>query len=248
MRIEWVKKHFSNKKDFFEALLWGMLITIAAAYVFYKEYWGIIPGVVAGVYVFRFVSKRQSEKKKNRLLEEFKDLLTSMESILESGSSLERALILSGEELRKLRGDGSELANEIEIIEKKMKVNITLEEALREFAEKEDIREIYDFVEVISTIKKTGGNAIQIIKDTVSRIVEGIELKAELEVMVAAKKLEQQVMVFMPAVVILFLRVTSGSFMSPLYQTVMGKIAMTVVLLINIFADSLGKKIVEINT
>ncbi len=237
MRIEWVKKHFSNKKDFFEALLWGMLITIAAAYVFYKEYWGIIPGVVAGVYVFRFVSKRQSEKKKNRLLEEFKDLLTSMESILESGSSLERALILSGEELRKLRGDGSELANEIEIIEKKMKVNITLEEALGEFAEKEDIREIYDFVEVISTIKKTGGNAIQIIKDTVSRIVEGIELKAELEVMV-----------FMPAVVILFLRVTSGSFMSPLYQTVMGKIAMTVVLLINIFADSLGKKIVEINT
>ena len=235
-------------EGFFEALLWGILITFASAYVFYKEYWGVIPGVAAGVYVYRFVKKRQKERKRNKLLNEFKDLLTSMESILESGSSIERALILSGQELRKLRGDKSELAAEIEIIEKKMKVNITLEEALRDLAEKEDIREIYDFVEVISTIKKTGGNAIQIIKDTVSRIVEGIELKAELEVMVAAKKLEQQVMVLMPAVVILFLRVTSGSFMDPLYQTVLGRIAMTVVLGINIFADSLGKKIVEINT
>ena len=104
-------------EGFFEALLWGILITFASAYVFYKEYWGVIPGVAAGVYVFRFVRKRQKERKRNKLLDEFKDLLTSMESILESGSSIERALILSGQELRKLRGDKSELAAEIEIIE-----------------------------------------------------------------------------------------------------------------------------------
>lgn len=237
----WLQEHF-------EAFLWGLIISLAAAYVYYMKVWGLIPGVAAGVYVFRLVRKKQVERKRARVMDEFKDLLTSMQSILESGSSLERALILSGNELRNIRGENSQLAKELEIIEKKMKLNIPLEEALRDFAEKEDIREIYDFVEVISTIKKTGGNAIQIIKDTVSRIVEGIELKAELEVMVAAKKLEQQVMVFMPAVVILFLRVTSGSFMDPLYETVLGHLIMTVVLGINVFADSLGKKIVEINT
>lgn len=246
--MEKMLRKWSWLQEHFEAFLWGLIISLAAAYVYYMKVWGLIPGVAAGVYVFRLVRKKQVERKRARVMDEFKDLLTSMQSILESGSSLERALILSGNELRNIRGENSQLAKEMEIIEKKMKLNIPLEEALRDFAEKEDIREIYDFVEVISTIKKTGGNAIQIIKDTVSRIVEGIELKAELEVMVAAKKLEQQVMVFMPAVVILFLRVTSGSFMDPLYETVLGHLIMTVVLGINVFADSLGKKIVEINT
>lgn len=65
--------------------------------------------------------------------------------------------------------------------------------------------------------------------------------------MVASKKLEQQMMVFMPAVLILFLRVTSKGFLSPLYDTILGQIIMTVVLGINIFADYLGKRIVDIN-
>ena len=66
-----------------------------------------------------------------------------------------------------------------------------MEQSLKEFADRVQIREIYDFVEVISAVKKTGGNAIKIIKETVNRIVESIELGAELEVMIAAKKLEE---------------------------------------------------------
>ncbi len=241
-----MKKIF--RKDFLEAFFAGGIITAVSSYVYYMEFWGMIPSVAAGLYGYRLVRKKQQRKKKALILDEFKDFLTSMLNILESGSSLDRAIFLSGDELRKLHGDNAEIVKEIEIIQKKININIPLEEALSDFANREDILEIYDFVEVVSTIKKTGGNAIKIIKDTVNRIIEGIELEAELEVMVAAKKLEQQVMVFMPAVVIIFLRVTSGSFMDPLYQTIIGRIVMTVVLVINIFADSLGKKIVEINT
>ena len=54
-------------------------------------------------------------------------------------------------------------------------------------------------------------------------------------------------MVITPAVVILFLRVTSKGFLSPLYDTILGQIIMTVVLGINVFADYLGKRIVDIN-
>ena len=113
-------------------------------------------------------------------------------------------------------------------------------------AEELDQSEIYDFVEIISTIKRTGGNAVRIIRNTVEKLTDEIELDAELEVMVAAKKYEQQIMVFMPALIVVFLRMTTDGFMAPLYGSPLGIIIMSVVLLINVGADLLGRRIVDI--
>ena len=220
---------------------------LVIAFIFFGHLWGIIPGGLAGIYIYKVMVENLRRKKRSELLGQFKAMLIAMQSALEAGNSMERSLKESAEEMRQLYGDKSRIFRELLIIDKKLRLNISLEEALKEFADRVDIKEIYDFVEVISAVKKTGGNAIKIIKDTVNRIVEVIELGAELEVIVASKKLEQQLMVITPAVVILFLRVTSKGFLSPLYDTILGQIIMTVVLGINVFADYLGKRIVDIN-
>ena len=85
------------------------------------------------------------------------------------------------------------------------------------------------------------------IKDTVEKLVSEIELRQELEVMVAAKKLEQQVMIYMPAFIIIFLRSTNRGFLDPLYGNIVGFSIMSVVLAVNVCADLLGKKIVDIH-
>ena len=220
---------------------------LVIAFIFFGHLWGIIPGGLAGIYIYKVMVENLRRKKRQELLGQFKAMLIAMQSALEAGNSMERSLKEAAEEMRQLYGDKSRIFRELVIIDKKLRLNISLEEALKEFADRVDIKEIYDFVEVISAVKKTGGNAIKIIKDTVNRIVEVIELGAELEVIVASKKLEQQLMVITPAVVILFLRVTSKGFLSPLYDTILGQIIMTVVLGINVFADYLGKRIVDIN-
>ena len=220
---------------------------LVIAFIFFGHLWGIIPGGLAGIYIYKVMVENLRRKKRSELLGQFKAMLIAMQSALEAGNSMERSLKEAAEEMRQLYGDKSRIFRELVIIDKKLRLNISLEEALKEFADRVDIKEIYDFVEVISAVKKTGGNAIKIIKDTVNRIVEVIELGAELEVIVASKKLEQQLMVITPAVVILFLRVTSKGFLSPLYDTILGQIIMTVVLGINVFADYLGKRIVDIN-
>ena len=221
--------------------------SLVIAFIFFGHLWGIIPGGLAGIYIYKVMVENLRRKKRQELLGQFKAMLIAMQSALEAGNSMERSLKESAEEMRQLYGDKSRIFRELVIIDKKLRLNISLEEALKEFADRVDIKEIYDFVEVISAVKKTGGNAIKIIKDTVNRIVEVIELGAELEVIVGSKKLEQQLMVITPAVVILFLRVTSKGFLSPLYDTILGQIIMTVVLGINVFADYLGKRIVDIN-
>ena len=192
---------------------------LVIAFIFFGHLWGIIPGGLAGIYIYKVMVENLRRKKRSELLGQFKAMLIAMQSALEAGNSMERSLKESAEEMRQLYGDKSRIFRELVIIDKKLRLNIS----------------------------QTGGNAIKIIKDTVNRIVEVIELGAELEVIVASKKLEQQLMVITPAVVILFLRVTSKGFLSPLYDTILGQIIMTVVLGINVFADYLGKRIVDIN-
>ena len=53
-------------------------------------------------------------------------------------------------------------------------------------------------------------------------------------------------MVFMPALIVVFLRMTTDGFMAPLYGSPLGIIIMSVVLLINVGADLLGRRIVDI--
>ena len=228
------------------ALSKAAFLACIAAYIFYDRIIGLIPGALLGVYVYRTEKKKYEEKLRRRELLEFKNMINAMQASLEAGNSLERALICAGHDMQQLYGNKSLIVSEIKKIEKKMKLNIPLEKALYEMAERVDQSEIYDFVEIISTIKRSGGNAVRIIRNTVEKMTDEIELEAELEVMVAAKRFEQQIMVYMPSLIILFLRISSDGFLKPLYAGPPGIVIMSVVLLINVGADYLGRRIVDI--
>ena len=235
-----------NKRVIIPALFKASVMAVLVAFVFYNRLLGLIPGLLVAVYVFKLQKKSYEEKQRRRILLEFKNMINAMQSSLEAGNSIERAIISAGKDMQDLYGDKSEIVKQIKIIEKKLRLNIPLETALAEMAEELDQSEIYDFVEIISTIKRTGGNAVRIIRNTVEKLTDEIELDAELEVMVAAKKYEQQIMVFMPALIVVFLRMTTDGFMAPLYGSPLGIIIMSVVLLINVGADLLGRRIVDI--
>lgn len=241
------KVEMPGGKENIKIIIWAVIIAVGSAFVYYRSLLGLIPGVFAGIYAFHFARKRELEKHRQKMLTDFKNLIIAMESALEAGKSMENALIAATNDLKRMNSDSKDMINALEMVHKKLSLNVTLEEALKDFAKLMDLEEIYDFVMVISTIKRTGGNAIKVIRDTVQKIVEEIELREELDVMVAAKKLEQQVMVYMPATIILFLRTSNGDFLNPLYGNLLGILIMTVALITNVAADYLGKKIVAIN-
>ena len=224
----------------------AFLLQLALAYIFYRSIWGLIPGAFAALYFFCQEAGNINRKKKHLVLEQFKSTLGAMQGSLEAGNSMERSLKSARLSLIEMYGEDIEMAKALGGLEKKLDVNIPLDTALSEMAELLDIREVYDFVEVITISMRTGGNTVRLIGDTAGRIVESIELEAELEVIVAAKKLEQKVMTFMPALIILFLKLTSDSFLDPLYKTGVGSLLMTMVVAGNVLADYLGRRIVDV--
>ncbi|MBO4591859.1 MAG: type II secretion system F family protein [Eubacterium sp.] len=234
-------------RDHLVGILWALILTIGVAYIFYNSVFGIPVGIGVGIYGYRAEMKRAAVRKERKILDQFKNMIIAMQSALEAGNSMENALMSAGRDLKKMYSEDSEMLVQIRLVEKKLRLNVPFEKALNEMADNIEYEEVRDFVNVITIIKRTGGNAIKVIKDTVDKLVSEIELRQELEVMVAAKKLEQQVMIYMPAFIVLFLRTTNKGFMDPLYDSMVGAGIMTVVVVANVLADMLGKKIVNIH-
>ncbi len=233
-------------KNMLVPVIKGLFIMAGVAWIYFDSLWGLIPGAVTGFYVFAGAVDRMKEQIKREQLMEFKNMIISMQGALEAGKSMEHALIAAGKDMERMYGPDLRIVKEVALIEKKLELKQPFDLVMREFADRMHIEEISDFVDVLITVRRTGGNAVRIIKDTVDRIVEGIELSQELGVMVAAKQLEQMVMTYMPALIILFLRTTNPGFISKLYGNIAGMLFMTVMLGMNVLADHIGRKIVKI--
>lgn len=85
-----------------------------------------------------------------------------------------------------------------------------------------------------------------IIKDTARQIGDKIDVKREIDTILAAKQYEFRVMSAVPYVIIGYMTVSFPEFMGSLYGNVAGTGVMTVCLMIYLGAYYLGLKIIRI--
>ena len=71
-------------------------------------------------------------------------------------------------------------------------------------------------------------------------------MKAEINGIISGKKYEQNIMMIVPPVILLYLRFAAYSFIDVLYTTLSGRMVMTVCLIFYIAAFVLGNKICDI--
>jgi len=230
------------------AVLKGVLLGGGAAWVYYGGWIGALPGILVGIYVCIGEAHRQYDTHRQKLLEQFKELITSMQGLMKAGYSMENSVVGAGQEIAAIYGEKTAMVRETEKVKRDLELNKTLDTALYNLAERLRMSEVTDFVEVITTVRRTGGNAVRIIGETIDKIIDEIELKEEISVTVAAKRMEQEIMTYMPAAIVTFLRLTNSDFVAPLYAGVAGHIFMTMALMINVAADVMGKRIVDIRT
>ena len=125
-------------------------------------------------------------------------------------------------------------------------LNRPVERCVFEFAQKTKIQEIIQFAEVFEYGKRSGGNWKKIIGNVVQRLQEKLEAKQQIELMVAEKKLEQQVMNVIPLGMLAFLQVSSWEYMSVMYHNPFGICCMTLLLIIYALTIGLAEKILQI--
>ncbi len=185
-------------------------------------------------------------KQRSELELQFKDMLLSVSSSLSAGRSAEGAFSDALNELKLLYPyDNCPIIQELQIIIRNISINEPLEKSLADFAERSGIEDITSFSEVFSICKSTGGNLVEIIRNTASVINQKIDIKNEIEVIIAEKKLSQKIMSMMPFGLLLMISSGSPDYISPLFSP-KGNVVMVIVLLLLAISYFLGAKIMDI--
>lgn len=225
----------------------GVLFCFGLACIFYHSLFFALLIAPLGLFYPRLKTRDIIAQRKQELNNQFKDALYSLASSLNAGKSIERAIkdVLTDLSLLYPEPD-TFILKEFRAINHKLELNKTAEEALLDFACRAHLEDVDNFVEVFISSKRSGGNLLEIIKNTSDIIGEKLQLKQELAVLLAQRRFELKVLYLMPPSLVLFLTWSTGDYMKPVFTTIEGRLAMTGALLLLAIACYLAAKIMSI--
>ncbi|WP_424767136.1 type II secretion system F family protein [Paenibacillus sp. sgz302251] len=209
--------HLSRKQFVLSAMI-AAIVIFAAVYLFYHSIVFACLAAMLAMIAPRFRREKLLIMRKERLKLQFKEALFSLTSSLAAGRSLENAFLSTLDDLALLYPDSrTELSLEFQIIRFRLDNAEPLEYALRNFADRAQIDEITQFVDVLAACKRSGGDLLEVMKRTSVIIGEKLEIEQEISVMLAQKRFEGRIMMAVPFVFLAFLGLAAPDYMAPLY-------------------------------
>lgn len=235
----------SVKKEKIEILCKGIGICAFMGWLFTGHLYGVIVCFCYLPFYIRSCKKNIRENRKNSLRIQFRDAINSLAAALEAGENPENAVKSATEELKLMYSETEPIIYEFREISAKLGNNVTIEEAFEDFAVRSGIDDIMYFSEILSIAKRTGGNILQIIRETRNIITDKLELESRLKTMIAAKAYEAKIMKAVPAGILIYLRLFSYDLIKPLYTTLKGEILMLVLLIVYFVLAKISDRIVN---
>lgn len=219
----------------------------AAGYIFYRSIPMSLVFVPLALIYPNLRKKEIIKKRKYELNLQFREALYSIATSLSAGKSIESAFKDSQKELSIQYTDPETyILEELRLINQRIEMNETIEEAMEDFAARSHLEDVGSFTEVFAICKRTGGNLVHVVRNTVEIISEKMDVKQEIDILLTEKKLEYKVLNLIPAFIVLMLSTSAEEFMAPVFTEPMGKAAMSVSLLLFALAFVISKKIMDI--
>lgn len=240
------KRYRLSKKEAAIVILESITISVLISKLFFDSFWGMTASPAILLIMWKKTIEHKLEERNKKVAMEFQTMLKNVSSSLLAGFSLENAFVEAEKELKQMYGEKSYMFLELQNINKKVGMNIPLEEPLEDLAERTGMEDIYNFIDILSFAKRAGGNFVEIIDNTINKMWAKYETAREIDVAISAKKLEQKVMSVIPVVLLAYMKLTSAEYMSVLYGNVAGVLFMTVCLLAYGGAIHLAGKILQI--
>lgn len=221
-------------------------ITLLTAWLYYRSGWAIIVLFPIGFLYYRSLEKECMEKRKSEFLFQFREAIQSMAASLRAGYSVENAVKETYGELLRMYEKEEMICKEFAFLVQQIRVRIPAEEAFEGLAERVRLEDVRNFANVFTAGKRSGGDMISIIKNTAGQIGDKIDIKREIDTILAAKRYEFRVMAVIPYMIIAYMTLSFPEFMDCLYNNVIGIGVMSICLGIYLAAYALGAKLVEI--
>ena len=240
--------YLMSKREKIVNIIFAAAVLFAVAFVFYQNFF---ISAVAMLLSVKFPAIRTNQiiaKRKNQLNIQFKEMLYSLSSSLSTGKSIEMGLKDCLKDLKVLYPDpDTDIIRELELIVRGIGMNETIEQMFQQFADRAHLEDVDNFVDIFVTCKRTGGDLIEVMRSSSNIIGEKIETKQEINTMIAGKRFEFNFMMVLPVIMVEFLAMTSGDYMTPVFTTAAGAIAMTVAISLFALSYVVGSRIMYIS-
>jgi tight adherence protein B len=228
-------------------MLFACVVLILTGFLFFRDiYFCVFLCALAPVYPG--IRKRQLiKKRKYELYMQFKDLLHSVSSSLSAGRSVEGAFRSSIYDMEIIYNKKDcPIINELHVIIRKLDNNQTIDSALFDFADRSGSEDIHNFAEVLAICRNTGGNLVEVVRNTASVICQKMDIRSEIDIQAAERKLSQKILSIMPVILLLVISFGSPDYIGPLYSSD-GHVVMVFVLALIALAWYIGGKMMDIS-
>ena len=233
--------------EYLNLLLRATLAATLFSYVFYRS---LICFLLLLPLAFLFpLTQRKTlvAARRRKLLLAFREALALLAASLSAGYSLENAIRESLEELRVLYGTDALIVREFSYLLRQTEMNISPEQAVDDFARRTGLDDIKTFARVLRIARKSGGDLPGILRRTSEVIGDRIQIKEEILTLTAARRFEQRVMNVIPLFMILYVDFSSPGFFRVMYETLMGRLIMSLCLATYLFALQLSRRIASVS-
>ncbi len=229
-----------------KSALTGILLICVTAYLFYGT---PLAAVFLSPCLIWYMKSRMRQKiraKKQAFTLQFKEAIRSVSAALGAGYSVENAIREANKDLRLLYKKDTPIMREFDYIIRQLDINVPAEEIFRELALRTGDDDVRTFAEVFAISKRGGGDMIGIIRGAISQISDKIDVKREIDTVMAAKKTEFKIMSAVPFAMICYIKLSFPEFVKILYGNALGVVIMTVCLLVYAAAYIWGGRIVTV--
>ncbi len=231
-----------------EKVLYFVLAAVVGFVVGYIFYESVILSAIAAVvcgFVFVPVRRKQIiEKRKQKLLLQFKDMLDSLSTSIGAGSNIQDAFQSAAHDMEMQYTAESDIYKEVKIILAGMANNINVEALLMDFGDRCQLQDVISFANVFDTCYRKGGNIRDVLKNTYRILCDKIDISLEIKTMVSSKTSEQNIMLVMPVIFVYLLKQMGSDVINLSSST--GRISTTIAVVMFAAAYWLSKKILDI--
>lgn len=230
-------------------LLWTLiLLSYGFGFAVFLLFWpniefGFFVGVAtvfAGIKIPVIYVKSQYEKRCGKVVEQMVDGMTIMANGVKTGLGVAQSMERVVENMK------GPLPQEFNLILNKIRLNMTVEAALNEFADRVPRQDVQMFVMSVNILKETGGNLGETF-ETINMVVrERQKVEKKIEAMTAQGTMQGIIISAVPFLLLALFQVMDPKFIEPLFKTTSGMLALLGVFVLVVIGGVVIKKIVTI--
>jgi len=236
-----------KRREYLSAAVRGGVIIIAICLLFYRSLaLSIVLVLPLDILYLRLWCRQCSSKKQNDFALQFQDAMEALTVSLRTGYSMENAMRETLRDMRVMYKEDARIIAELVHMNRQIQMNIPAEQVWQEFSNRIPHEDVQSFTEVFVIAKRSGGDIIAVLHNTVKQIRDKAEVKREITTIMAEKQLEFRVMSAVPLGIIAYMSLSFPDFMGSLYGNAAGIVIMSICLVFYAAAYQLGKMIIEI--